>query len=310
MIQWIRPQALACTEAEFVTRFSKPIMAGLPSDASEEEKRLSSLMSKQLNKILSPYVHRKDEHVLRELLPSLTQVVIHVRQTKLQTNLYKALKRHEDLNGITNYLERFANSRPIHNHPACVLMKSKQEDSSEDPSWRSPWWQKTVDKIGEDNLRKVKHGAKMIVLLHILTHSYQIRDKVVVFANCLKSLDFMEEMLRLPRWADRVRSLKRSFPYTKLGGWTNGVDYFRLDGRTDAGTRGTLIEKFNKDANVKLFLISRAGNVGITLYVGANFCRCHPIVCLSYRADLALPQCAGRQQIVLSYLIVISTPLS
>jgi SNF2 family DNA or RNA helicase len=265
MIQWIRPDAIGCTENEFVTQFAKPIMAGLPSDASVEEKRLSNLKSKELNNILSPYVHRKDEHVLREFLPSLTQAVIHVRQTKIQTNLYKALKRHEDLNGITNYLERFSNSRPIHNHPACLLMKSKQEDSSEDPSWKGPWWRKTVDAIGENNLRKIKHGAKMIILLHILSHSVQIGDKVVVFANCLKSLDFMEEMLRLPRWANQVKSLKRSFPNTKLGGWKSGGDYLRLDGQTEGSTRGMLIEKFNKDDNVKLFLISRAGNVGITL---------------------------------------------
>ena len=110
---------------------AQPINNGMPSDASPAAMLECQLKSCQLKKILDPFVHRKDSSVLRETLPPMQQVVLHVRQTKAQSNLYKALKRFERRKGITSYLTRYHLSRPIHNHPACLLMKPS-ESASED----------------------------------------------------------------------------------------------------------------------------------------------------------------------------------
>jgi len=54
------------------------------------------------------------------------------------------------------------------------------------------------------------------------------------------------------------------------GRWQNGRSYFRLDGSTPAQERERLINLFNADRNVPLFLVStKAGSLGINL-VGAN----------------------------------------
>lgn len=89
MVQWMRPGVLDDSEAVFDREFTNPIMKGMTSDATKDAVWESSLKSAQLQKILSPYVHRKDATVLREDLPAMQQVVIHTRQTKMQTNLYK-----------------------------------------------------------------------------------------------------------------------------------------------------------------------------------------------------------------------------
>ena len=52
--------------------------------------------------------------------------------------------------------------------------------------------------------------------------------------------------------------------------WRLGVNYYRLDGSTSALERERLINSFNANPGVKLFLVStRAGSLGVNL-VGAN----------------------------------------
>ena len=52
--------------------------------------------------------------------------------------------------------------------------------------------------------------------------------------------------------------------------WVGGVNYYRLDGSTTALEREKLINNFNANTKVKLFLVStRAGSLGVNL-VGAN----------------------------------------
>ena len=255
-----------------------PIDKGMPSDATPAEVQECELKSCQLKNILAPYVDRKDSTVLRETLPPMQQVILHVRQSKMQSNLYKVLKRFEKKNDITNFLTRYALARPLHNHPACLLMKassSAADDSSldsDEKEWtKALWWENFANKKGIIEMEKVKHGTKVTLLLHILAHADSIGDKVVVFSQCLKTLDFLERVFQLDCWADHVKSLATAFPGTTIGGWKNGTEYLRLDGSDSAEGRGAMIRRFNKidglpARRVKVFLIScKAGGVGITV---------------------------------------------
>ena len=105
-------------------------------------------------------------------------------------------------------------------------------------------------------------------------------DKVVVFSQCLKTLDYIESIIKQPHWDKMLPSLGTlSKEGREFGGWVNGRDYLRIDGQTSASERGILIDQFNRKDNVvtrmksyvnkqaeenaKVFLISsRAGSVG------------------------------------------------
>ena len=73
----------------------------------------------------------------------------------------------------------------------------------------------------------VDQGSKVVMLLHVLAHAIEIGEKVLVFSESLKALDFIEHVLQLECWADHVKSLKHDFPNSKLGGWTKGLEYLR-----------------------------------------------------------------------------------
>lgn len=48
------------------------------------------------------------------------------------------------------------------------------------------WWSSVANKINKDEMKKIENGNKVVLLLHILTHAYQLNEKVVLFSQCLK----------------------------------------------------------------------------------------------------------------------------
>ena len=90
-----------------------------------------------------------------------------------------------------------------------------------------------------------------------------------MFSQSLLTLDLIEEFLANIH-AENEKN--ESLPVGEIGTWVQGLDYYRLDGSTDANTRKVWCKYFNKNTHhrMRLFLIStRAGGLGINL-VGAN----------------------------------------
>ncbi|KAL6977033.1 DNA helicase [Sarracenia purpurea var. burkii] len=126
---------------------------------------------------------------------------------------------------------------------------------SDNAFFHEDWWN---DLLQENNRKEVDNSGKMVLLLDILTMSYDAGDKALVFSQSLSTLDLIEHFLsKLPR---RGKKGKR---------WKRGKDWYRLDGRTEASQRQKLVESFNEPSNkrVKCTLIStRAGSLGINLH--------------------------------------------
>eukprot|EP00980_Cylindrotheca_fusiformis_P024895 scaffold12678_cov116-Cylindrotheca_fusiformis.AAC.2 len=137
--------------------------------------------------------------------------------------------------------------------------------SVEDGTVPEEWWSASLEKVGLDKLRQVESGNKVLLLLHILTLADKLNEKVVLFSQCLKTLDFISSVISQDDWPSLVPSIARAFPGHRIGGWKAGYHFLRIDGATSAGDRGNLISQFNEDS-VRLFLISsRAGGIGINL---------------------------------------------
>ena len=112
-------------EAKFEREYVKPIALGMASNCSVNAHLTSLTISKELNTNLDPYVHRVDSSELRKDLPPMQQVVVHVRQTSLQSKLYRAYKRFQrnpstNVN-YNNFLKQYSALRPVHNHPVSFV---------------------------------------------------------------------------------------------------------------------------------------------------------------------------------------------
>jgi hypothetical protein len=153
------------------------------------------------------------------------------------------------------------------NCDAATVKKQQIDDVDESciDSATVDWWRKSVDQEGEDNVRRVKNGYKVLLLLHILTFAERIGDKVVIFANSIPTLNYLEYVLALD-WKECIPSLAAISPSSgTLGKWEKAKDYVRIDGTVAGAERGELVNQFEGNVGIKAFLMSKAGGIGINL---------------------------------------------
>lgn len=132
----------------------------------------------------------------------------------------------------------------------------------------------------------INASAKMAVFFCILEESIALGDRILVFSQSLFTLNLMEELLQqqlIPgkedeKWAKNINYYRKHFYFLETCFCSTNTTVFMhivflhtgLDGSTTAMEREKLINEFNSNANLHLFLVStRAGSLGINL-VGAN----------------------------------------
>ncbi|XP_019121038.2 transcriptional regulator ATRX isoform X2 [Larimichthys crocea] len=139
--------------------------------------------------------------------------------------------------------------------------------TSSAPGSPTPDWHKEF--VTEADAEILEHSGKITLLFEILRMAEEVDDKVLVFSQSLISLNLIEDFLEL---SCRAKDEDKISPYKGDGKWYRNIDYYRLDGSTNATTRKKWAEEFNDTSNIRgrLFLIStRAGSLGINL-VAAN----------------------------------------
>jgi SNF2 family DNA or RNA helicase len=311
------------TFENFDRTFIQNIMAGLSSDSTPQQVADQVRTSKLLFNTMSPFMQRRGISFLTRDLPPSQTAVLYIRQSKLQSRLYrgfetyvKSLQSHEKLSFISHYQML----RPLHNHPYCLLQQSMNKPcerkgnldsfyseaiierriteiesfdvksiisepklhgnqssqgrqtshptdsksiANDKPQGRKhyQWMEKVISKLDESSVRSVKHGHKIFLLLQILAISESLGDKVVVFTQCLKTLDLIETVLTSSNWARYCCGQEKN---SSLSNWKKGTDYVRIDGSVHASERGVLISNFNEElGGVKAFLLSiEAGGMG------------------------------------------------
>lgn len=123
------------------------------------------------------------------------------------------------------------------------------EPEIEEPKKENPteWW---MSLCAEEELNNLEHSGKLMLLFSILAECEACGDKLLVFSQSLYSLDVIEHFLSLID--DNTRDPNDE---AQLGGytgaWTQGLDYFRLDGSTNIENRNSACKQFNAEANTR-----------------------------------------------------------
>eukprot|EP00522_Entomoneis_paludosa_P014814 CAMPEP_0172450822 /NCGR_PEP_ID=MMETSP1065-20121228/9040_1 /TAXON_ID=265537 /ORGANISM="Amphiprora paludosa, Strain CCMP125" /LENGTH=1131 /DNA_ID=CAMNT_0013202661 /DNA_START=38 /DNA_END=3433 /DNA_ORIENTATION=- len=272
MVDYLRPGVLL-PYAEFEREYVIPIVQGLTSDCSKEQEKQSAARTAVLTKLLEPFMHRKSSSELAKDLPPMQQVVLYTRQSKLQQRLYRSHKLQQNRRDCRNFFAAFSALKPIHNHPGCLLMRNQQQKAKtkdDDEESAVKWWDTILEKFDGNELTNVDHGFKIVLLLHILVKAGELGEKVVVFSQCIKTLNFVENVLQHNNWLEHSESLAGFLKDNQIGGWKKGREYLRIDGGTSSLDRGDQVTEFDQNDRTRVFLLSSvAGGVGINL-VAAN----------------------------------------
>jgi len=149
---------------------------------------------------------------------------------------------------------------PLLNHPGC-LVHGKGEGSK--------WLRGEIERMlpggplpGDlEKLKETWRSPKFIILAHILEKADELGEKTLIYSKCLTTLALIGKLLESSDWKRQIGSLTG-----RIGGWKKGKDYLRIDGSTESGKRGALVDTFNNTDSVRVFLIaSVAGGIGINL---------------------------------------------
>lgn len=144
MVSYIRPGLLGTSEFGFQKEYAEPIEAGMASDARQSVKEYADELLVAISRKLQPHVHRRDATVLLADLPSLQQVCLHVKPTKVQRVLYAAYRKvQKSDDAYNNFLKQYSNLRSIHNHPGTLFRCERDTKSPPRASVSN------VDKLGD-----------------------------------------------------------------------------------------------------------------------------------------------------------------
>jgi len=240
----------------FMAEFSVPITLGGYANATDVQVQTAYKCACVLRDTISPYLLRrlKKDVKMSIQLPTKNEQVLFCRLTQEQRDLYKRYINSRDvasiLAGKMKVFPGLIMLRKICNHPdlsssagSLDWMKASKQAAEADRNSNSQ-----LNETGYDNGYGFwNRSGKLIVVESLLKLWKEQNHRVLLFSQTKQMLDILETFVKL-------------FSYT----------YLRMDGTTSIGSRQPVVEKFNNDKSIFIFLLTtRVGGLGINL-IGAD----------------------------------------
>ncbi|CUM67089.1 uncharacterized protein PRCAT00004778001 [Priceomyces carsonii] len=225
----------------FEQQFAIPINMGGYANASNVQVQTGYKCAVILRDLISPYLLRRLKVDVAKDLPKKNEMVLFVKLTRTQQDLYETFLQSEDLNSILkgkrNVLMGVDILRKICNHPDLVYRDQLMYKS---------------------NYGNPSKSGKMQVLKNLLQIWESENHKILLFCQTKQMLDILE------KFVSRLKILDR-----ETGEENQSLQYFtylRMDGTTPISRRQDLVDRFNEDKSIKVFLLTtKVGGLGINL---------------------------------------------
>lgn len=238
----------------FHAQFVIPITMGGYSTASKTQVHAAYKCSLMLRDLISPYLLRRMKKDVAKQLPEKSEQILFVKLTAEQRTKYKKFLGsrfvHQLLHGKLNLLYGITALRKICNHSDIPVHKNDNDKDLYGSDFIKPG--RTNLKISRSDFKddevfedygNWKRSGKMIVLDRVLDAWKKSGSRVLVFSQTTTMLDILERFVQM-----------------------RGYSYQRMDGSTAVGARMELIDKFNNDESIFVFLLTtRVGGLGVNL---------------------------------------------
>lgn len=232
LFDFVFPMRLG-TLVNFRQQFEIPIRQGGYANASNLQVQTAMKCAETLKDTISPYLLQRFKVDVASDLPSKSEKVLFCKLTKLQREIYEKFLESDELKAIMDGKRQVL-------YGIDILRKICNHPDLQD--------HKTLSiKSGYDYGNAAKSG-KMQVVKELLQLAKEQGHKTLLFAQHRIMLDILESFMR------------------KI----SGINFCRMDGNTPIQTRQGLVDDFNTNPEIHVFLLTtKVGGLGVNL-TGAN----------------------------------------
>ncbi|KAK9815514.1 hypothetical protein WJX72_004939 [[Myrmecia] bisecta] len=210
----------------FQTQFALPIQIGGYANASSMQVSTAYKCAVVLRDLIAPYLLRRRKADVAMQLPKKTEQVLFCTLSKEQRDMYRAYLNSKEVEDI---LEGHRNALA----GIDILRKiCNHPDLLERTKYE-----------GTEDYGNPERSAKLTVALKVLAHWHAQGHKALVFTQTQQMLDIMERAVQ-----------------------SAGYAYHRMDGSTAIQMRARLVDDFNNNEDVFVFLLTtKVGGLGVNL---------------------------------------------
>lgn len=231
LFDFIYPMRLG-TLVAFRNQFEIPIRLGGYANASNLQVMTAQKCAETLKDTISPYLLQRLKVDVAADLPKKSEQVLFCKLTRPQREAYELFLKSDDMASILNRTRQSL-------YGIDILRKICNHPDLLDPRLKN--------KPGYEWGSASKSG-KMAVVKSLLPMWKRLGHKTLLFCQGVQMLDVIEAFVRRQ---DDIR-------------------YLRMDGKTPVKQRQTLVDQFNNDPELNVFLLTtKVGGLGVNL-TGAN----------------------------------------
>jgi DNA excision repair protein ERCC-6 len=231
LFDFVYPMRLG-TLVNFRNQFEIPIKIGGYANATNLQVMTATKCAETLKDAISPYLLQRLKADVAADLPRKSEQVLFCKLTKPQREAYEMFLASDEMTSILNRTRQSL-------YGIDILRKICNHPDLLDPKLKNmPGY-----KWGNPN-----KSGKMQVVRALLEIWKRAGDKTLLFSQGVQMLNVIEEF---------VKSLE-------------GFKYLRMDGSTNIKDRQTMVDRFNNDPDLHVFLLTtKVGGLGVNL-TGAN----------------------------------------
>ncbi|KAF6201628.1 hypothetical protein GE061_004021 [Apolygus lucorum] len=228
-------------------------------------------------RIMKPFVMRRLKQDVLKDLPKKTNVVLKVPMDEEQKIKYndlleeiREIAKKQDPDNPANFMSSFMQLRKLSNHPLTLRFHYQDTTLKEMASRLAADYgfkETNEDHIFEDLCFSSDHDIHKLTQEHKCVGKFKLDDSLFKESGKFRKLDELlpklkQEGHRVVMFSQFVFMLDIIEEYLRI----NNHEFCRLDGSTSMGDRQELIDDFNDDSEIFVFLLTtRAGGVGINL---------------------------------------------
>lgn len=226
IFDFINPMQLGSLVA-FRTQFEVPIKLGGYANATSVQMMTAQKCAETLKDAISPYLLQRTKRDVASDLPKKKEQVLFCKLTSMQRRQYEYFIQSSEMAAVLN---RSRNPLPA----ITTLRKICNHPELARPQLKS------TNGYREGSS---EYSGKMQVVKSLINMWKRLGHKALLFSQSVQMLDILEKFLK-----------------------RNDFNYLRLDGGTAIKERQKLVDRFNNDPEIDIFLLTtKVGGLGVNL---------------------------------------------